>query len=389
MDFKIYFEKKNLKKIPKKGIHYEQKTTPDLIWCIANVILNFAKENWGMVFSDENVRSSAIFNSFMQDYFSKAPQEKAKNEYNKVSSYQLGLLAYSGVLEQLSTGPKTYKIKSKEALEYLAVNDFNAAKFLGEYTKKFLKDNDLEKIFYKYRINPSQQNYLEAKEAYWQWALVNTAVKGVSKDHTYRVFNKIFNVFCYVSQVPGEDGSNIKAGPCPYSFLIYNRENFRDKDMPAGMTRTQYREEVLSEIDRQGVVGTLEQKAKDAVKKKYNNDSEIKELKWGYASGRVVEAHHILPKHSYSQFSLSRENLIVLTPDQHRSIAHQGSYRTSSYEFQVVCLKKKFENIKLSIMNGEDFYNLSEFVKIINALFSWNLSEDSEVNLIESSLSKT
>ncbi len=383
MDFEEYFKNKNLKKIPHKGIHYEQKTTPDLIWCVAHVILDITKYDRAKVFSDTvDVRKSPLFNSLMQDYFSKPPQEQAENEYNKVSSYQLGLLTFIGVLDQVGERPKKYRVKDFKVLEYIAINDLNASKFLGEYTEKFLHDNELWQFFDNYRKNPHQDNHLKAKEAYWNWAKINTAIKGSDRRHTYRVFNKIFNIFCYRNRLPGEEASNITNGPCPYSFLIYNRSNFRDKDMPSGMTRQQYQRETLTEIENGGIVETFLHKVKEIIKQKYNYDSEIKDPRWGYAPERVVEAHHILPSHSYQQFSLSRENLIVLTPDQHRSFAHQGSYKTTNPSFQLVCLKAKLDHIKDSIESGENFYNIDVFIEIINACYSLKIERSASIEKI-------
>ena len=383
MDFNQYFRTKSLVKTPRVGVHYEQKTTPDLLWCVAHVILDLTKEDANRVFSDDDVRESSVFNSLMQDYFSKPPQEEAENEYNKVSSYQLGVLSFAGILDQTGARPKRYRVNVMEALEYIAVNDFNATRFLGEYTEKFIQDNGLSDVFENYRRNPNQDNHLHAKEAYWNWARAHTAIKGDDRKHTYRVFNKMFNVFCYKNRLPGEDASNITLGACPYTFLIYNRENFRDKDMPTGMTRQQYYNEVLSEIDEEGVVETLLQKAKDAVKLKHGNNSEIQDPGLGYLPNGGIHVHHILPRHSYSQFSLTKENLISLTPGQHLSRAHiEANTRTINQEFQIICLKKKFEHIRASLDAGDNFYDLKEFIKILNTCFNWTLDENSSAEQV-------
>lgn len=379
-----YFQNKNLRKTPRQGLHFEQKTTPDLIWCVALVISGLIAEEPERIFSDKDIRGSETFNSLMQDYFSKAPQAQAENEYNKVSSYQLGLLAYTGVLNIIPGKPRKYQVANADIINFLSINDLNAAKFLAEYTEKFLADNDLLEIFEQYKENQNQANHLLVKEAYWNWALENTAIKGTDRKHTYRVFNKIFNVYCYKHKIRGEDASNITSGPCPYSFLIYNRENFRDKDMPSGMTRQQYQEEVLSQIDTDGVVATLLRKAKEAVRTKHGDDSEIKNTDLGYEPNSGVHVHHILPQHSYSQYSLSRENLIALTPGQHYSRAHiEGNTRTINSEFQIICLKQKFQHIKESVDSGDGFYSLEEFIKILNTCFNIDLPVTSTLSDVE------
>ncbi len=366
---KEYFANTNLRKVPKKGLHFEQKTTPDLIWCVSYTILNIIKDDKNKIFSDkEDVRKSEIFNSFMQDYFSKPPQEKAENEYNKISSYQLDFLTNAGILKKVADRPKKYRVKEFEILEFLSINDLNSSKFLTEYVEKFLKDNDLLETFNIYKNQPNQENHIKVKDKYWEWAKVNTNIKGEDRKHTYRVFNKIFNVFCYKNNIPGEDASNITSGPCPYSFLIYNRKNFRDKDKPTGMTREEYMNQIFSEVDQNGVVETLLSKVKESIKQKYNLDSEIKEREFDYTPNSGVHVHHILPQSSYPQFSLSRENLICLTPGQHLSLAHEkGNTKRTNGKFQLFCLKRKLENIITSLNNGEDFYNFDEFLEMIKS----------------------
>lgn len=387
MDFKEYFRTRILVKTPRVGIHYEQKITPDLIWCVSYVVLELIKDNPQKVFTDKDIRESILFNSLMQDYFSKAPQKNAENEYNKVSSYQLGLLTFAGALEQISVRPKKYKVNNVDILKYIAVNDLNASQFLCEYTEKFIKDNGLIAVFNNYKQTPNQDNYLKIKEAYWRWAKINTAIRGTDRKHTYRVFNKIFNVFCYKNRLPGEDASNIKTGPCPYFSLIYNRANFRDKDMPVGMTRHQYQAEVLSGINSGGVVETLLQKAKDAVKLRHGGDSEIKDPVFGYISNGGIHVHHILPRHSYPQFSLSKENLISLNPGQHLSFAHiEASPKSIDPKFQIVCLKTKLGEIEESISYADGFYNLQEFIKMLNICFNWTLKNTSSVAEVRSEL---
>lgn len=388
MDFHRYFQAKSLTKTPNIGVHYEQKTTPDLLWCVSHVILDVTKNDRALIFSDKDVRLSPVFDNLMQDYFSKPPQHRAKNEYNKVSSYQLGLLSYAGVLEQVSKRPKKYKINDLEALGYMAVNDLNASKFLTEYTEKFLTDNGLIRPFEQFKRSPNQTNYLVAKDNYWEWAQTHTAVRGTDPTHTYRVFNKIFNVYCYKHRIPGEGGSNVTDGPCPYSFLIYNRTNFRDENMPSGITRREYKDKILADIDARGVVEVvLLQKVKDEIRRKYNGISEIQEQENGFIANSGVHIHHILPQSSHPQMSLFRENLIALTPGQHLSAAHvQGNTQRINPDFQKICLKRKFHNIKESINNGEDFYKLDQFVKVLNTALNLHLEENSTIFQIDSAL---
>ena len=384
MDFKLYVDSLNLRKNARSGIHFEQKTTPDLIWCVALVLLDITKDNNNLIFSDrDNVRTSKVFNELMQDYFTKPPQAEAEDEYNKVSSYQLGLFEYAGIITRVGDRPYRYQINRRDVLEELAVNDLAASKFLTEYTEKFIKDNGLWSDFENYLHSHTQQNYMEFKEAYWNWAIDNTGVRTDNPQHSYRVFNKIFNILCYKYRIPGQYGSNVLSGVCPYNFLIYNRKNFRDKDMPTGMTRREYADTVLSLIDTEGVVGTLLKKAKDAVAIKYG-DSEIKEPVYGYLPEKGVHVHHILPAHAFQEFSLVRENLIALTPGQHLSDAHiRGNTHLIDKGYQAICLLYKLKDIQESIENGEEFYEQSRFVEVVNACYGLNLDKDISLSNLE------
>lgn len=390
MDFDSYFSRKNLLKTPCVGTHYEQKTTPDLLWCVAQVILAVTKENRAKTFTDVEIRSSPLFNALMVEYFSKAPQIEAEGEYNKVSRYQLELFAFAGILEKIGERPSQYRICDLGALEFVSHNDLNSAKFLVAYTKKFIADNGLSPVFEAYKEAPTQENYELIKDAYWKWARVNTAVRGDDRRHTSRVLNKMFNVYCYAYRIPGEDRSVVSAGPCPYSFLIYNRDNFRDADMPTGMTRRQYSQQILSQVDQQGVVATLVAKAKEAVSRRHGKESEIQDPAQGYAPGAGVHIHHIFPQGVYPQYALTKENLIALTPGQHYSFAHvEANTRRINPEFQVVCLQKKLEHICASVIAHDDFYSLREFVRMLNACLGWHLPEDASAEQVRERLAQS
>jgi isochorismate synthase EntC len=154
------------------------------------------------------------------------------------------------------------------------------------------------------------------------------------------------------------------------------------------MTRKEYQEKVLADIDAGGVVQVvLIQKAKDEIRKKYNGTSEIQEVEYNFTANSGVHIHHILPQSSFPQFSLYRENLIALTPGQHLSFAHvQGNTQRVDSNFQKICIKRKFENIKESLNRGESFYNLSQFVDIFNNALNLNLNKNSSISEIDSAI---
>ncbi|MAF59516.1 hypothetical protein CL631_01555 [bacterium] len=61
MNFREYFQSKDLKKTPNVGLHYEQKFTPDLLWSVAHTVLDFTNDDTEKVFEDKDIRESQIF----------------------------------------------------------------------------------------------------------------------------------------------------------------------------------------------------------------------------------------------------------------------------------------------------------------------------------------
>ena len=179
----------------KKGTYFEQKITPDLLSFIAKAIIEFTKSDVSIYFTDKDIRSSEFFIMMIRDYFSKPTQtKKTENEYNKMSSYQIGLLAFSGILKEVGNHPYTYKISNLRILTFIAQSDMNALFFLKLYIVKMLEDNNLLKKFNLYKEKPTQESYIKLKKEFWGWSKINTFVRGENPQHSYRVFNKIFNL---------------------------------------------------------------------------------------------------------------------------------------------------------------------------------------------------
>lgn len=383
MDFNNYFNNIDLNKTEeKKGIHFEQKITPDLLWCISQVILDLTKNNLELHFTDADVRTSENFNILMRDYFSKAEQsERTENEYNKVSSYQLGLLVYTDILGETTDRPKLYYIKNIDILKELASHELTALKFLVAYVEKFIADNGLTEVFNDYKNNPTQSTYIRAKEAYWQWAKTHTRVRTEDPRHSNRVFNKIFNLFAYGHAINGESGAKVIDGKCPYSFLVYKRINFRDSSMPRGLSRREFYEL----MDQEASIEQRERQAKKEVRNKHLN-GELTDPALGYINNNKFMGHHILPQNEYKDFRDKRENIIMLTPDQHYAYAHETGTQTINTTYQVHCLIGKLHSIKKSLQTGENFYSMKNFAEMVNTLYGTGFNQDSGIEDVQSFL---
>lgn len=383
MNFLEYFSNISLiKNTSKKGIHFEQKITPDLLWCVCQVLQQLTLDNKNLVFTDRDVRNSTIFNNLMIDYFSKPYQsENTENEYNKISSYHLGFLVYCDVIEEVSTSPKNYRIKNFHIIKELATHELTSLNFLIAFVNKFIADNGLYSFFKDYSLNQSQDNYIKAKDAYWNWAKKNTKVRTNKPIHSNRVFNKIFNIFAYGNSLRGQSGAKISERKCPYNYLIYKRINFRDELMPRGISRKEF-------IELEDIVTSLEQKERQIKKevREKHPDGEVQNINLGYVNNNIFNCHHILPKNEFRSFIAYRENIIILTPEQHYSFAHNRGTSSINKEFQIQCLLYKLQSIEKSIINIETFYNLENFIEMIDSLFKVNFKKNKDIKEIKNFL---
>lgn len=388
VNIKRYIESLDLTKTPEKlGVHFEQKITPDLLWCVAATIIGLTGRNINFEFGDKEIRTSPYFISLMRDYFTKPTQNSnTENEYNKVSKYQCGLLEYVGVLRRTANRPRKLKIKNLQALEFISNHDRSALEFLKYYVEKLLIDNGLMAIFKKYKKDPSQQNYESVKDKYWQWAKEHTGVRTNNPQHSYRVVNKIFNLYAYSHRIPGESSARVTSGICPYTNLVYNRVNFRDVNMPTGISRREFTESIELDESDPNIFRSLVMRSKQDVRQRHRK-SEIAVKEYNYHDDEGIHAHRVLPESQYNQFAFFKENIICLTPGQHLSLAHvRGNTHRVDSGFQKICLKYKLKSIEDSMLLEDNFYNLENFITLINIFPSINLPLDSDLETVRRTL---
>jgi len=385
-DLENYFERVSLEKTISNGTYFEQKITPDVLSFTARCILELTNEDLTQEFSDNQLRDLDFFEQITTTYFSKPGQSsETENEYNKFTSYHLGLLEFSGILEEVSQRPKKYKIIKLEILKFISENDRNALIFLEAYLKKLLIDNNFSEKFKEYKDQPTQQKYVWLKDQFWRWAREHTGVRGNLPTHTNRVFNKIFNLFAYTNSLPGESRARIREGLCPYRYLIYNRLNFRDVNRPMGMSRLEYNKIIERDVADVGWIALLTQTAKSKIRARHltsevDNDNYSPEI-----NGRI-QVHHIFSRAEYLEFSSYLENLISLTAGQHNSHAHDRGPQSLNKKFQIICLLAKLESINASINQNDSFYDLKKFVEILNKGLGLSLPEDIPIETIKTKL---
>ena len=138
------------------GRWIDQKCTPDVLSFIADCIYFYATENPNKEFCTQDIWFSDYAVQNTEAVFKKPSpkQNAAKNEYDKFFQQPMKLLANSKVLlERKESLKNIFKVNNLEILEYIAISEKNALKFLFRYIEKVLSDSDLYFDFEKFFQN--------------------------------------------------------------------------------------------------------------------------------------------------------------------------------------------------------------------------------------------
>lgn len=346
----------------------DQKCTPDIVCFIADCILSSdcatrqftIKDLWSTTFFVENTRVA-----FHKPF---ADNPNAHNEYNKVLSQPLKLLAYAHVLnvEKISN-MMTFSVNNLDILEYVASRERNSFSFLCVFFEKVVTDSGIKRFFDDYenvcKNNSNQSDITEARgilyEKYHRFISANTPSK--SKYDAYRMLHKVFNLFAYAKYIPGSNGKILDWGD-----LMYNKVNFRDK--VTGKDKTKTRSEASArETEDINANFYVEYQVSKAIKNVKRKQGDVSEVLDELATGIATEVHHIFPKSQYPQIATYYENLILLTSSQHRQKAHpNGNTQVINREYQLTCLMSKSRTIEKSLEMNETFYRKESFIHVIN-----------------------
>ena len=358
----------------------DQKCTYDVVSMIADCILDYI-ENVKEEFSVSDIWYSKYAKENVIAIFSKPdPNDKAKNEYDKFFGQPIKLLSYSKVLSVSRKKGNTnyYVVNNQEILESIALRPMNALNFLYEYITKVLKDSDLynefENFFDKQIVNDLEKqkgkdNYKEIREAFIKFTIDNTNIN--EKTECGRIFTKVINPLAFKMKKLGSIKGRISKKIITLSDIQYNRYNWRDEvsGKDKSITRNDY---LLEKNDTQLVAFKkyTVTKAKRAVKryndKYYNSKGEIIQ---DTELVNATQAHHIFPQSEFSLIADYIENLIMLTPNQHYSMAHpNNNTQYVDKDFQYICLLAKLNRIRENLLSDKisKFYNFSDYKFVLN-----------------------
>lgn len=339
----------------------DQKCTPDIVCFLADCVLNMVATK--PTFAINDIWATEFFVQNSRAIFGKpwADNAKAHNEYNKVLSQPLKLLAYAHVLKCSRVGRTlAFSIENADLLDYISMKDRNAYIFLYCYFSKVLEDSGFIKRMKEYE-KECRTNLKEARiQLYKSYRmLISGNTPSHSKLDINRMFHKVLNVYAVEHQTPGSSGKD----NAYYSDLMYNKKNWRDFNKPKGLTRTEAATEQIK-ANREAISNYYVQKAV-AMLKKIQTDSEVRDKLSG---GAATQVHHIFPKSQFPQIAHYIENLIMLTATQHNTLAHpKNNTQTVNKDYQLVCLLAKADTIEKSLATvGELYYRKESFVYVIN-----------------------
>jgi len=347
------------------GRMYDQKVTPDVMTTICSVIVAYvgsAHARADKTFTIHNLWKTPEFNEIVTGVFTKpdAIIDIARHEYDKFIGQPLHVLYHAGILSQEKRGQSLlYTVKEPEWVSLLAHSEENCVVFLWCYIEKMLEESGISKKFANFYDNPNTKTYGVAIRAYIDLFLKHTPINGETEIR--RIFAKVMNIPAFKRKTHGTIRGRCSKSKITLSDIRYNQPNWRDiaSGKPKDVPRKQYR-------TRRPAHSGFTQKVVRDVKQHHGNTAEIHDSNEGASVD--VDGHHILPKSIYPELSNIRENIIVLTPNQHR-VAHGGATHHISPGFQLFCLIRKIDSIEACEKDPNCiFYNVGIFKKMLSAL---------------------
>lgn len=352
----------------------DQKCTYDVVSIIADCIIEYIDENISEEFTVSDIWHSDYARENVISIFSKPdPELKAGNEYDKYFGQPIKLLGYSKILNvRKEKNRYFYSINNKELLEKIALRPTNALNFLYEYIVKVLKDSGLWISFERFFEIQTKEAYKDVRDTFIRFTINNTKINGETE--CGRIFTKVINPLAFKLKKQGTERGRISRNTITMSDLQYNRANWRDElsGKDKSVTRAEH-EPTVAQLQARAMASYTVNKAKKAMRKfndsMYNSKSEV------FQSTELVnatQAHHIFPQADYPTIADYVENLIMLTPNQHFSMAHpNNNTQYIDKDFQYICLIAKSTKIYLDLTSEteEKFYDFDDYRHVLNTGF--------------------
>lgn len=365
----------------------DQKCTYDVLSIIADCILEYIDNTENIEFSVSDIWHSQYARENIMAIFSKPdPETQAKFEYDKYFSQPIKLLGYSKILNVRQVGIRYfYSINNREILEDIAYKKMKDLEFLTCYIEKVLSDSGLIGYFYNFLNEQTAYSYFNLRNAFINFTINNTNINGETE--CGRIFTKVLNPLAFKYRRKGTIRGRLSKENIRLEDLQYNRVNWRDElsGKNKNVTRVAFMENVPAVALAKYTINKVKKELKLYNQRVYNGVSEVPMI----SENSIIasQAHHIFPQNEFPDIADYVENLIMLTPNQHFTMAHPQNYTLYiDREFQYICLKYKYMKIMQDLLsNSEDkFYNFEDY-KIVLAT---GTGDDSFKNIPENDFNK-
>lgn len=343
----------------------DQKCTPDVVTIIADCILEYTSDDKNKdIFSSMDIWHNNYTVVNVEDIFKKpSPKSKAaKNEYDKFFQQPMEMLSYAGILTKIKKGNRNfYSIADKGLLQEIAFGERYALFFLVKYIEKVLRDSGIYSLFEEFFDKQDKNSYENVKFGFRDFTIEYTPIN--NETEVFRIFTKVINPLAYDKSSHGTERGRLSKDIITYDMLMYNRDNFRDiyQSKPKGITRKEH--ETPSPSRARFIQYQMDKAIKNVKRVNQYYNFGLSEVEGD--DNPATETHHIFPKTEFPEISYFEENLINLTPNQHRNQAHPlGNFSVVDKEFQKICLIAKLGTIKFSIENNLGVYDFNNFLVV-------------------------
>lgn len=349
----------------------DQKCTYDVVSIIADCINEYVDSTNKEEFTVSDIWHSDYARENVIAIFSKPdPELKAGNEYDKYFGQPIKLLGYSKILNvRKEKNRYYYSINNRELLDKIALRPMNALNFLYEYICKVLSDSDLMNDFTNFFSVQNKEAYKDVRDRFIQFTINNTNINGETE--CGRIFTKVINPLAFKLRKLGTEKGRISKNIITLNDLQYNRSNWRDElsGKDKSVTRTEH-ELTNAQLQAKALATYTVNKAKKAVRKFNDLMFESKsEVYQATETVKATQAHHIFAQSDYPDIADYVENLIMLTPNQHFTMAHpNNNTQYIDKDFQYICLIAKSTKIysNLTSVTEEKFYDFNDYKYVLN-----------------------
>ena len=276
---------------------FDQKIQPDVLEIVAECILEHSKRN--NIFTVKDIWRDSYTRELCKSVFKKGDplDPKKASEWEKCFAQPLNTLSFFEIL--FKTKPKKgrgyiFTIVNKEMLEYISRNSRNSHKFIYLCSRSFLKKNNLETSFFKFKEKQNSSAFNDLKDLFINEMKNRTKARKkplVDIKNITRIFTPIVNALAFELDMFGTYRGRCSPEKILFSDLSYNRPNFSDvaTNKPKNMSRKEWRKQKILEINEQVAINGSEAASKEKVRRRHMPVSEYSN------EDDATQIHHIFP----------------------------------------------------------------------------------------------